>query len=130
MIVPTNPRTKRNPRDHTGNQKTILAELHAEELAKRKDEIAMFQAQQKAGLDEPIALDEKGRTIQTVSEEAAEEGPVDIPPTTVNIRIACDLEKVTIGQGTDFDFKEGQVYTVPLHVAQHLDRLGYVWQWL
>lgn len=86
----------------------------------------MHHAEQKAGLDEPIALDDKGRTIQTVSEAAAEEGPVEIPPETVNIRIACDLEKVTIGQGTAFDFKEGQVYSVPLHVAQHLDRLGYV----
>ncbi|WP_328749316.1 MULTISPECIES: hypothetical protein [unclassified Streptomyces] len=128
--MPANPRTKRNPKDHTGNQKAILAEQHAEELAKRKDEIAMHQAQQKAGLDDPIALDDKGRTIQNVSEEVAVEGPVDIPPENVNIRIACDLEKVTIGQGTEFDFKEGQVYTVPLHVAQHLDRLGYVWQWL
>ena len=128
--MPANPRTKRNPKDHTGNQKAILAEQHAEELAKRKDEIAMHQAQQKAGLDEPIALDDKGRTIQNVSEEVVAEGPVEIPPETVNIRIACDLEKVTIGQGTEFDFKEGQVYTVPLHVAQHLDRLGYVWQWL
>lgn len=128
--MPANPRTKRNPKDHTGNQKAILAEQHAEALAKRKDEIAMHQAQQKAGLDEPIALDEKGRTLQNVTAEAVAEGPVDIPPESVNIRIACDLEKVTIGQGTEFDFKEGQVYTVPLHVAQHLDRLGYVWQWL
>ncbi|MGW3763109.1 hypothetical protein [Streptomyces sp. NPDC005131] len=128
--MPANPRTKRNPRDHTGNQKALLAEQHAEELAKRKDEIAMHHAEQKAGLDEPIALDDKGRTVQNVSEAAAEEGPVEIPPETVHIRIACDLEKVTIGQGTAFDFKEGQVYSVPLHVAQHLDRLGYVWQWL
>ncbi|MFF1693119.1 hypothetical protein ACFVXC_05755 [Streptomyces sp. NPDC058257] len=128
--MPANPRTKRNPKDHTGNKKAILAEQHAEDLAKRKGEIAMHQAEQRAGLDEPIALDEKGRTLQNVSEEAAEQGPVEIPPETVNIRIACDLEKVTIGQGTHFDFKEGQVYQVPLNVAQHLDRLGYVWQWL
>ncbi|MGW1180153.1 hypothetical protein [Streptomyces drozdowiczii] len=128
--MPANPRTKRNPKDLTGNRKAILAEEHAEELAKRQGEIAMHHAEQKAGLDEPIALDDKGRTLQSVSEEVTDEGPVEIPPETVNIRIACDLEKVTIGQGTAFDFREGQVYRVPLHVAQHLDRLGYVWQWL
>lgn len=127
--MPVNPRTKRNPKDHTGNQKSLLAERHANEMAKRKNEIAMHHAEQKAGLDEPIAFDEKGRTIQNVS-EAVEEGPVEIPPETVRIRIACDLEKVTIGQGTSFEFKEGQVYELPLNVAQHLDRLGYVWQWL
>lgn len=128
--MPANPRTKRNPKDHTGNQKQILAEQHAEELAKRKGEIAMQHAEAAANLDRPISLDEKGRTLQAVSEEEAPEGPVQLPPEKVRIRIACDLEKVTIGQGTAFDFKEGQVYEVPLNVALHLDRLGYVWQWL
>ncbi|WP_329271934.1 hypothetical protein [Streptomyces sp. NBC_01451] len=128
--MPANPRTRPNPKDHTGNKKRILAEQHAEELAKRKGEIAMQHAEQAANLDQPISLDDKGRTIQAVAEEETQEGPVELPPEKVHIRIGCDLEKVTIGQGTDFDFKEGQVYEVPLHVALHLDRLGYVWQWL
>lgn len=128
--MPANPRTKPNPRDHTGNQKRILAEQHAEELAKRQGELAMHHAEAAAGLDEPVALDERGRSIQSVPEEAADTGPVNIAPERVRVRIACDLEKVTIGQGTSFDFKEGQMYDLPLHVAQHLDRLGYVWQWL
>lgn len=128
--MPANPRTKRNPKDHTGNKKQILAEQHAEELAKRKGEIAMQHAEAAANLDQPISLDEKGRTLQSVAEEELPEGPVELPPEKVRIRIACDLEKVTIGQGTAFDFREGQVYEVPLNVALHLDRLGYVWQWL
>lgn len=128
--MPANPRTRPNPKDHTGNKKRILAEQHAEELSKRKGEIAMQHAEQAAGLDQPISLDDKGRTLQSVPEEETPEGPVELPPEKVHIRIGCDLEKVTIGQGTDFDFKEGQVYEVPLHVALHLDRLGYVWQWL
>ncbi|MEU0215037.1 hypothetical protein ABZ281_07885 [Streptomyces sp. NPDC006265] len=128
--MPANPRTRPNPKDHTGNKKRILAEQHADELAKRKGEIAMQHAEAAANLDQPISLDEKGRTLQSVSEKETPEGPVELPPEKVHIRIGCDLEKVTIGQGTDFDFKEGQVYEVPLHVALHLDRLGYVWQWL
>ena len=128
--MPANPRTRPNPKDHTGNKKRILAEQHAEDLAKRKGEIAMQHAEAAANLDQPISLDEKGRTLQAVSEEEMQEGPVELPPEKVSIRIACDLEKVTIGQGTNFDFREGQVYEVPLHVALHLDRLGYVWQWL
>ncbi|AZM47817.1 hypothetical protein DMB38_20295 [Streptomyces sp. WAC 06738] len=128
--MPANPRTRPNPKDHTGNKKRILAEQHAEELAQRKGELAMQHAEAAANLDQPISLDEKGRTLQAVPEEEKTEGPVELPPEKVRIRIACDLEKVTIGQGTDFDFKEGQVYELPLHVALHLDRLGYVWQWL
>lgn len=130
--MPANPRTKPNPKDHTGNKKRVLSEQHAEEVARRKGELSMRHAEQAANLDQPIALDDKGRTLQAVTEEGKgdEEGPVQLPPEKVTIRIACDLEKVTIGQGTAFDFKEGQVYTVPLNVALHLDRLGYVWQWL
>ncbi|MFE4527114.1 hypothetical protein ACFRMO_07935 [Streptomyces anulatus] len=128
--MPANPRTKPNPKDFTGNKKRQLAEEHAEELTRRKGELAMHHAEQAANLDKPIELDEKGRTLESVGEESAPDGPVELPPETVDIRIACDLEKVTIGQGTEFDFKEGQVYTVPLNVALHLDRLGYVWQWL
>jgi hypothetical protein len=128
--VAANPRTKPNPKDHTGNQKRILSEKHAEDLARRKSEIAMQHAEAAANLDQPISLDDKGRTLQAVSAEEQPEGPVELPPEKVRIRIACDLEKVTIGQGTEFEFKEGQVYEVPLNVALHLDRLGYVWQWL
>lgn len=128
--MPANPRTKPNPRDHTGNKKRLLAEQHAEELSQRKGELAMHHAEQAANLDKPIQLDDKGRTVEAVSEEEQPDGPVQLPPEKVTIRIACDLEKVTIGQGTEFDFREGQVYEVPLNVALHLDRLGYVWQWL
>lgn len=128
--MPANSRTKPNPKDHTGNKKRLLSEQHSEELSRRKGELAMHHAEQAANLDKPISLDDKGRTVEAVSEETAPEGPVQLPPENVTIRIACDLEHVTIGQGTDFDFKEGQVYEVPLNVALHLDRLGYVWQWL
>lgn len=128
--MPANPRTKPNPKDHTGNKKRVLSEQHAEELSRRKGELAMHHAEQAANLDVPISLDDRGRTVTAVSEEEQSDGPVQLPPEKVHIRIACDLEKVTIGQGTEFDFKEGQVYEVPLNVALHLDRLGYVWQWL
>ncbi|MFH9731865.1 hypothetical protein [Streptomyces sp. NPDC017260] len=128
--MPANPRTKPNPKDHTGNKKRVLSEQHAEELTRRKGELAMHHAEQAANLDKPIALDDKGRTVEAVSEDDTSDAPVQLPPENVTIRVACDLEKVTIGQGTDFDFKEGQVYEVPLNVALHLDRLGYVWQWL
>lgn len=126
--MPANPRTKPNPKDHTGNLKRILSEQNAEELARRKEELAMHHQESRLNLDVPIPLDSQGRPIQSAPPEP--EGPMEIEPERVNIRIACDLEKVTIGQGNHFEFKEGQTYNVPLNVALHLDRLGYVWQWL
>jgi hypothetical protein len=125
--MPANVRTKPNPKDLTGNRKRILAEQHADELAQRQGELSMRHAEQQASLDIPIELDETGREV-SYAPAPVEEGPVDVPKEIVRIRIACDLPKVTIGQNNHFDFLEGQVYDVPLHVAQHLDRLGYVWQ--
>lgn len=125
------PRTKANPRDFTGRQKQILAEKHAEERAKRKDEISMMDAQAQQARDTPIELNAQGREV-TAEADVSEQDPqpVQVAPQFATVRINCDLEKVTIGQDNHFDFREGQIYRVPYHVAEHLERLGYVWQWL
>jgi hypothetical protein len=45
----------------------------------------------------------------------------------VTIRVNEDLEKVTIGAGNHYDFEAGRRYSVPKHVADHLEEKGYVW---
>lgn len=130
--MPAAPRTKRNPRDFTGNQKQILSEQAAKERAARQDEITMINAQERAAKETPIELDAHGREVKRVDDDVteADPAPVQVAPEFATVRINCDLEKVTIGQDNHFDFREGQVYRLPYHVALHLDRLGYVWQWL
>lgn len=46
---------------------------------------------------------------------------------SVIIRINTDLDDVTIGAGNNYNFKEGERYRVPVHVATHLEEKGYVW---
>lgn len=122
-------RTKPNPKDFTGNQKRILAEQHREAQAARENEISMRHQESAENLDIPIDLSGEFPQAVAVADDDLE-APVQIEPEFANIRIACDLEKVTIGQGNVYEFKEGQVYRVPLNVARHLHQLGYVWQWL
>jgi hypothetical protein len=126
------PRTKANPRDFTGRQKQLLAEQAAEQRAQRGDEISMIDAQARVAKEQPIELDSSGRQVQQQPADISEQdpAPVQVAPEFATIRVNCDLEKVTIGQGNHFDFVEGQVYRVPYHVALHLDALGYIWQWL
>lgn len=126
------PRSKVNPRDFTGRQKQLLAEEAAREVEKRQGEITMMNAEARAAKESPIELDGKGREVPPSEADVkeADPQPVQVAPEFATIRVNCDLEKVTIGQGTAFDFKEGQVYRVPYHVALHLNALGYVWQWL
>lgn len=125
------PRTKPNPKDMTGNRKRVLMEQHKEELIARQEEVSLRNAMSTASLDVPVDL----TSAEAVSVAPAEgdddvAAPVQIAPDFATIRVACDLEHVTIGQGNVYEFREGQVYKVPMNVALHLHNLGYVWQWL
>lgn len=57
---------------------------------------------------------------------AAETASVSSPATTTVVKETCkvraryDLEQVTIGAGTFYDFEEGRKYIVPYNVAFHL----------
>ena len=44
------------------------------------------------------------------------------------IRLAEDLDFVTIGVGNHYSFKAGQKYKVPKHVAAHLQEKGYLYE--
>ncbi|KJK55353.1 hypothetical protein UK12_29215 [Saccharothrix sp. ST-888] len=109
----------------------MLMEQHKEELIARQEEVSLRNAMSTASLDVPVDL----TSAEAVSVAPAEgdddvAAPVQIAPDFATIRVACDLEHVTIGQGNVYEFREGQVYKVPMNVALHLHNLGYVWQWL
>jgi hypothetical protein len=52
----------------------------------------------------------------------------------VNVRIAEDVEQMTYGmhngEPNNFNFKAGRVYRVSVELAEHLDQLGLVQQWV
>jgi hypothetical protein len=128
------PRSKPNPKDFTGNRKRILAEQHREELLEKQAQLSMRTQVMQENLDTPIdvltGLPVEGAASAPVDGDDDVATPVYVAPEFATIRVACDLEKVTIGQGKVYEFREGQVYRVPYNVAVHLWNLGYVWQWL
>jgi len=87
-----------------------LAEAHAEELAERAGRISTINP-----IDEVV-----------VADEDVEAGP-EVGPAERRMRVNTDLENVVIGQGTNYTFLRGKVYTVPAHVYDHLEEKGYVY---
>lgn len=123
------PRAPRpSPKDYTGRQRAALAAEHAEEMQKRSGELSMFTAAEAAARNVPVVLDDRGNEVSVVADGVKDDGPLNVLPETMRVRMACDLPHVTIGQGTNFDFDENQLYELPRHVGEHLNALGYVAQ--
>lgn len=118
------PRVKANPKDFTGQQKARLQEEHAQELAEKRDHLAMVQQAEIEGLDIPIVEDGSGYQRHLSEEEIQ---AVDVDPQWVEIRVVADIENATIGYDHVYNFKQGQKYRVEPHVARWLQGLGYTW---
>jgi hypothetical protein len=111
--------------DVTGRQREAQVKAHAEELAERAGSISMATATAAAKLeteivdltipDNPTVIDE----VETVGVSLADDSQV--------IRVAEDLDFVTIGVGNHYSFKAGQKYKVAKHVAAHLQEKGYLY---
>lgn len=83
----------------------------ARALAEAEAEMVQNPQTQRA----PIVLDE------------IEEVGVSLGNDMVVIRTIADIEDMTYGVGNNYTFKKGQKYSVPRHLAQYLEGLGYLW---
>ena len=61
-----------------------------------------------------------GAVTDVLVQDEEDEEPVYVRPTSVLIRARYDLENVTIGHGTLYNFEAGRRYRVPWNVAEHL----------
>lgn len=66
---------------------------------------------------EPADVEER---VAPEQERPVQERPVEVARPSQRIRARFDLNKVTVGRGTFYDFEAGRKYIVPPHVAQHL----------
>jgi hypothetical protein len=111
------------PGDYTGRQREAVAKQYAEVVAAREHELGMTISAHTEPSDTVTDMVKAEPVKQT-----NDEGEVTYvePPARV-IRIAADIENMTLGVGNNYTFKEGQLYRVPAGVADHLEELGYVW---
>lgn len=111
--------------DFTGRQREDMLKANAEEVAKRAQEMSIASQVEAERLEtqtidlttghEPTVIDE----VESLGVESADDSVV--------IRVAEDLDFVTIGVGNHFSFKAGQKYKVAKNVAAHLQEKGYLY---
>jgi hypothetical protein len=111
--------------DFTGRQREELLKANAEEVAKRAAEMSIA-SQVEAERLEKETIDLTTGPVPTVIDEVESLGVESADETTV-IRVAEDLDFVTIGVGNNYSFKAGQKYKVPRNVAAHLEEKGYLY---
>jgi Icc-related predicted phosphoesterase len=118
-----------SPQDATGRAAELAAKRNAEELAKRKEEIALSRAADEELLETAV-FDPKKPDAPILIDEIEEVG-VAVKNEKVVIRTISDIEDMTYGviNGTpqSYSFKAGVKYSVPRDLAVYLQSLGYLW---
>lgn len=102
-----------------------MIKANAEELLRRSEEMSIATQVEAARLENEV-LDLTVEGNPTVIDEVESVG-VDLADDTQIIRVAEDLDFVTIGVGKHYSFKAGQKYKVAKHVAVHLQEKGYLY---
>jgi hypothetical protein len=111
--------------DVTGRQREELIKANAEALLKRSEEMSIATQLDAVRLETEV-LDLTVEGEPTVIDEVESVG-VDLADDSQVIRVAEDLDFVTIGVGKHYSFKAGQKYKVAKHVATHLQEKGYLY---
>ena len=112
--------------DVTGRQREELLKANAEAIAKRSEEMSIASAVEADRLENEV-VDLTVPGAATVIDEVESVGVTTADESTV-VRVAEDLDFVTIGVGNHYSFKAGQKYKVSKQVAEHLKEKGYLYE--
>jgi hypothetical protein len=119
-----------SPQDATGRAAEEAAKRNAAELLARQEEISISRQAEAISLENDV-FDPKNPSQPLLIDEIEEVG-VAVNNDKVIIRTHHDIEDMTFGviNGTpqNYTFKAGVRYSVPRALAEHLERLGYVWR--
>ena len=111
--------------DVTGRQREEMIKANAEALAARAGEMSMATAA-KDYKDATEVVDMTTPSTPTVIDEVESVG-VSLADDSVVVRVAEDIEMMTIGVGNHYSFQAGKKYKVPQNVATHLKEKGYLY---
>jgi predicted dinucleotide-binding enzyme len=110
--------------DVTGREREAQIKANAEALAARAGEMSMATAA-KDYRDSTEVVD-LTTPVPTVIDEVEDLG-VSLADDSVVVRVAEDLEMMTIGAGNHYSFQAGKKYKVTQQVANHLKEKGYLY---
>jgi hypothetical protein len=119
-------RSSKKQGDFTGRQAQEQAAKAAQDKKTRDAEIAMITAQEKAEFEEAVFDVTKDPSQPIVVDEVVEVG-VEMANDTVVVRVAEDIDNMTVGYKNNYTFKAGGKYQVPKIVADRLEKLGLLW---
>ena len=119
--------SKAKPTDVTGRQREKLIKENQAELAKRAEEMSLATAVDAIRKETEVTDLSVNPDRPTVIDEVEDLGVTTADDSEI-IRVAEDLDFVTIGVGKHYSFKAGQKYKVAKHVASHLREKGYLYE--
>ena len=111
--------------DVTGRQREEQIKANAAALADRAGEMSMATAA-KEYRNATEVIDMTTPEAPTVIDEIEDLG-VSLADDAVVVRVAEDLEMMTIGAGNHYSFQAGKKYKVSQAVATHLKEKGYLY---
>lgn len=111
--------------DVTGRQREEQLKAVAEEQAARATELSMATAAKEAK-DATEIVDMTVPAAPTIIDEIESVG-VSLADDTVVVRVAENIDQMTIGAGNLYSFQAGKKYKVSKHVAEHLKEKGYLY---
>lgn len=116
--------TKAKATDFTGRQREALQKQYAEEQANRANEMSLATAEAAYKAEHEVLDGTKPNRMETVVVEDIKKTTAE--KDTVVIRVAEDIDSMTLGAGKFYSFKAGQKYEVTAAVAAHLEAKGYL----
>lgn len=116
--------TKSKATDFTGRQREALQKQYAEEQANRANEMSLATAEAAYKAEHEVLDGTKPNRMETVVVEDIKKTTAE--KETVVIRVAEDIDSMTLGAGNFYSFKAGQKYEVTQAVAAHLEAKGYL----
>ena len=116
--------TQKKATDFTGRQREELAKAALEQQQEAANNMAMATAEAAFKVENEVLDATQPNRIETVVVD-------DVKSTgasgkTVVIRVAEDIDSMTLGAGNYYTFKAGQKYEVTPEVAAHLEAKGYL----
>ena len=119
--------TKPKAQDFTGRQKAALEKEHAEELAKRSEEMSVAAQVEAAQIESEVIDVTESPAAPTVIVDSVEEIGVTLADETIIIRVNEDIMDMTYGAGNLYTFLQGRKYKVSKDLAGWLEEKGYLW---
>lgn len=125
-MATTTGRPAKKQNDFTGRQAAEEAAKAAEAKKARSEEISMRTAEEQREFDESVFDVTQDPMQPQVLDEVVEVG-VQTADDTVVVRVAEDIDNMTVGYRNTYTFKAGGKYKVPKAVADRLETLGLLW---